>query len=385
MDNQLTPYEILQQMIEQKGLSRKDFARIVGRSYNGINKILNGQAPITCEMATLLSKSLDISYNDMKGLLIEQAVSKTEREFKQYYSNVQEEDELSYEINRRNLKLHLLYDISDLINKGYIRDSNNIEDLESDIMKFMGFSSVEQVYTEAIKDHNSQQRTLKQVIAKRKAEFGQQQFLDSIKKAASYQQINKFNYFEFKRLRFELIKREDFADYGWIHKLRHRLESLGICILFRLRYRNMPDYHSGYFWQEGRAFIIYPSGRQTVDQFLYAILHQLGHIYATSKSRDTHSDIRMCSFDTADEDQAKEKEADSFIDDILRSYEQIETAYKKAGHDVNKAALLLPDIPKPIVSGHFRWYRAHYRDRVFKDMPKVIDLIGNAALRQTNR
>jgi len=382
----MLPDEYLNKVIKEKGISRKDLARILGKSYTGITKILNGKAPLTSEMAVIIQQSLNLDYEDIKKVMTEQAIKKAEDDLAATFKKAEIRDHNAFVECKRKLDLHRRYDISDMINKGLIRDSNNLLELEEDIMLNLGFRSREDIYNSMPVIYPDSDLTQQEAEVSLKA-HSLRVWENSLYQIASRQETPEYDSIKLeefiKKITTEVLKSKD-----WVNIIIETLKECGISLIFAEKFQHMPQYHSGFFWMNYKAFIVYFTGKNSIDHFLYAILHQIGHIKARinwDRTRREYSNIFWCSFQINKDSMIRERAANDILKKTLNCYEEIEFTYREVGHDVEKTVKALPDIPKPVIYGHFKWFRAHYRHRKYKEMPRLIDVLDPKYLRYNER
>lgn len=127
----IPPGEILKEELDSRGWTQGDFAEITGKPLQTINIIIAGKRAITPETAILFSKALKTSPEFWLNLesafrldLLHQAQHKSD-------------------LVSQKAKLYGIAPVKELIKQGWIKASESISQLETEIMDFLGVSDLE--------------------------------------------------------------------------------------------------------------------------------------------------------------------------------------------------------------------------------------------------
>lgn len=127
------PGRILERELEERGWTQRDLAEIMGRPPQAINEIVRGVKQITPETAIELAAAFDTSPEFWINLEANYRLRRA-----QQYRNGNDQ-----RIVRRR-RLFSLAPIAELIKRRWIRASENIDELEQEVCRFFGLSSLEE-------------------------------------------------------------------------------------------------------------------------------------------------------------------------------------------------------------------------------------------------
>jgi HTH-type transcriptional regulator/antitoxin HigA len=123
------PGEALKRKLAERGWTQEEFALITGKSKRAISDIARGTAGITAEMAMAFSAALGDTPEEWLRIDALYKLSKTESGF-------------APEIQKM-AKLYALAPIRDMQRRGWIRQENQPESLESELMRFFDCKSLD--------------------------------------------------------------------------------------------------------------------------------------------------------------------------------------------------------------------------------------------------
>lgn len=118
------PGEFLQEELEARGWSQADLADILGKTPKTVNEIVLGKRRVTPEMARLLSKALGTSASYWLNLESLYQLYKAERT-----------GPCTDDVSRRAV-LYEKYPVRDMIRRGWIEETDNVDVLESQLDRF---------------------------------------------------------------------------------------------------------------------------------------------------------------------------------------------------------------------------------------------------------
>ena len=123
------PGEFIREELEERGWTQGDLADILGRPLNRINEIISGKRSVTPETAKGLADAFGTSPELWLNL---------ENAFQ--LSRIKKSDE---SVTRR-AKLYEKAPVKEMIRRGWIESSTNIEVLESRVMDFLEIKTLDQ-------------------------------------------------------------------------------------------------------------------------------------------------------------------------------------------------------------------------------------------------
>lgn len=124
-----SPGEVLRQLLDERRWSQEQLAAITGRSRQQIIKIMGGRAGITPEMAVVLAAAFGHSPNDWLRLEANHQLSRVKPE--------------AVPVQRRAL-IYGKVPVKDIQRRGWIKSVNDLDELESEIKRFLRIESVDE-------------------------------------------------------------------------------------------------------------------------------------------------------------------------------------------------------------------------------------------------
>ena len=119
-----SPGHILLRELEARDWSQRDLAVIMGRPYQAINQIVRGIKRITPETARELAQAFDTSPELWMNLEVN------------YRLQLAKQEEKEHEIARRS-RLYSLVPVAELIRRGQIEGSDNVDELEKQVFGYL--------------------------------------------------------------------------------------------------------------------------------------------------------------------------------------------------------------------------------------------------------
>lgn len=127
------PGEILRQILAERNWTQSDLAEVLGRRASLVNDIISGRRSITPETADILGKATDVS-----------AVEWLNYEARYQLSIIKQDT--SDSIARRS-KLYSKTPLKDILRRGWIVPSNDIDELEKSVLAFLGIDQIDEKVT----------------------------------------------------------------------------------------------------------------------------------------------------------------------------------------------------------------------------------------------
>jgi HTH-type transcriptional regulator/antitoxin HigA len=131
----ISPGEYLRQVLDKRGWTQADLASILGRDVNGISDIVTGKRSITIETARGLADAFETTVE--LWLNLEQSYRLSL--LKGTDANV-----------ARRARLYSLAPITEMIRRGWIEPSNSPDILESQLLRFYGCNSLDEITQQPI-------------------------------------------------------------------------------------------------------------------------------------------------------------------------------------------------------------------------------------------
>ncbi len=250
------PGRILSRELEARGWTQKDLADITGRPIQTINEIIQGKKQITPETALDLGEAFGTSAEFWTNLETK------------YRLHLARKDNQERDVVRKS-QLYTLAPISELIKRGWLQATDNLDELERQVCNFFGINSIAQPPKLAINFRCAQERD-PEAIAQ----------LAWAKQVENLAQQQTVRHFDRERLRAAIPKiltcAEHLEDIAQVPDL---LRSLGIYFVI------VPHLSKTYL--DGAAFYLgeHPVIALTlrydrIDSFWFTLMHELGHIVA---------------------------------------------------------------------------------------------------------
>ncbi|MBD3338867.1 MAG: HigA family addiction module antidote protein [Candidatus Lokiarchaeota archaeon] len=125
----VSPGEILDEVLESRGMKKIDFAKRCGRSTKTISQILSGEAPITPELAIRFQRVLGSPSSLWNNL---------EANYRLLLAKKQEAEELEKEVSWASG-----FPINELVKRTFFEKPTNETDMVSKVLNFFGVGSVD--------------------------------------------------------------------------------------------------------------------------------------------------------------------------------------------------------------------------------------------------
>jgi HTH-type transcriptional regulator/antitoxin HigA len=251
-----TPGRILSRELEARGWTQKDLAEIIGRPPQTINEIIRGSKQITPETAIELSQALGTSPEFWTNLEAKYRLHRAKKE--------KDEQDIA-----RKSRLYTIAPISELIKYQWIKTTESLDDLEQQVCKFFGISSLDETPQLAINFRCAQHRdpvvTAQMAWVKRVENLSRQQTVASFDRAKLQDAIPEI-----------LTCAEQVESVTQIPTL---LMSLGVHFVI-VPHLNKTYLDGAAFYLNGNPVIALTLRYNRIDSFWFTLMHELGHIIA---------------------------------------------------------------------------------------------------------
>lgn len=125
----ISPGEIINMELEERGWNQRVLAEIIGRPYQSVNEIIRGKKQITPETARELAHAFGTSPQLWMNLEVNFRLHQSEQEKKEK------------DITRRS-RLHSLVPLREVIKLGWVEDSDELPVIERRICQFLGIDTI---------------------------------------------------------------------------------------------------------------------------------------------------------------------------------------------------------------------------------------------------
>ncbi|CAA6810966.1 MAG: HTH-type transcriptional regulator / antitoxin HigA [uncultured Sulfurovum sp.] len=293
-DLAIHPGELLEETLEDIGMSQRELANRLGRPVQAINEIIKGKKSITSATALELEDVLSVPSHIWIGLESEyQMVLARQEELKQ----MKEESSLV-----RN------FPYSDLVKLGLVKTTRKAIEKVDELKRFFGVAKLVQIqhvkiYQPAfrVSNHNN---------------ISHEAIATWIQVAIIKAQAIETESFEKKKLKENLPKLKSLMNYNDINQsikeLKQLLNTCGIALILLPHFKNT-KVNGATFWLDNNKAVIVMSLRGSFsDVFWFSLFHEIGHIMLHPKREvfleNGYSDPKL---------EKQETEADDFASQLL--------------------------------------------------------------------
>ena len=290
----VSPGQILTRELEARDWTQRDLAIIVGRPYQAINEIINGNKQITPDTARELARAFGTSIDFWMNLETN------------YRLHLAEQNNKEREIDRRS-RLYNIAPIREMIKRSWIKGSNDIDKLEQQLCSFFNVFSLDNTLIKNVSFRHSENREVE--------EIAQSAWIQRVKNLAAEQSVSKFSADRLRHAIPDILYLS--RDEVLVSELPKVLSDLGV------RFIVLPHLPKTYL--DGAAIITnkYPIIALTlrydrVDSFWFTLAHELAHVVSGHKGvilDDTEQ--RIGSADQNEENDANQLASDWLVDQKL--------------------------------------------------------------------
>ena len=276
----IPPGEILKEELEARGWTQADFADITGKPVQALNEIMGGKKAITPETAVLFSDALGTSAEFWLNL--ESA----------YRLDLVRRKRNSISPVSRKARIYSLAPIKELLERGWIRRVDKIDELETEILKFLRLPSVDAVPSLAADFRTSDAGALDSpalIAWIRKAQIEAEKI-----------SCPTFDRVQLKKALADL--RSLSGSPEGIRTVIRRLRDLGVRTVL-VSHLPQTRVDGAVFWLGSSSPVIALSLRiDRIDNFWFTLMHEIGHILEGPASRKGYVDSEI------DKDPRNERE-----------------------------------------------------------------------------
>lgn len=296
------PGEFIKDELEARGWEQRDLANIMGRPERLVSELVSGKRAVTAETAQQLGEAFGTGA--------------------QLWMNL----EASYRLHRlgkpdesvsRRARLYTVAPIKDMVRRGWVTESDNVEVVEQQVMRFFRVKSLDEPVE------------FRRAAARKSTSYtafspSQTAWLFRARQLAETLKVTSFDPSSFKAklpgLKSLLANAED------VRQVPKLLSELGVrCVVVE----HLPETRidGACFWLDERSPVVSLSLRfDRIDFFWFTLLHELGHVHAgDGRDEPIQPDIDLVG---GDEEAAKnkpkvERDADAFASSFILAEAQL--------------------------------------------------------------
>lgn len=343
------PSEYLREELEARGWTEVEFAQILDRPAQLVSEILNNRKEITAETALELGQALGTSAELWLNL---QAV----------YRLSEARSTVDPSPVERRARLRNIVPVRELRKRGWIEDTDNLDDLEASICSFLRIGNLDETPFQAIaarRANDDEALTPEQTA-----------WVARVRNLASEMEVSRFEAEALEGLAKDIPRR--LADPLELPNLPCWLADVGVALVVELPLRSS-KIDGASFWTGDTPVIGLSTRGNRFDGFVFTLLHEIAHL--------TRGDVTKESLPRVDEDLA--------LDDSAQGIEA--EANKVAadwifpnGLDVS-ASLTLGrvlelarnnQVHSSLVIGRLQWMQKLTWNQYRRQIPRVRDLLG---------
>lgn len=315
----ISPGEILQEELEARNWTQKDLAEILDRPVQVVNEIIAGKKAITAETATELGKALGTSPDLWMNLE------------SSYRLDLAHQKNGAGEDIQRRAGLYARVPLQELMKRGWITRTADLDILERDVCSLLGIDRIDQEPQVS--------------LAARKATSDQALNPAQITWACRARQIARsLRVAAFDRQRFEAevakLPRLSAAEDG-LTRVREAVCSLGVRLVF---VEHLPQTYidGAAFWLDDTSPVVALSLRyDRIDYFWFTLMHELAHVRQKGKQPE-HLDSNLVgpSAQASSDKPSTEREADQMASEWLVPSRALQAFIRAKRPFYSKSAIL---------------------------------------------
>lgn len=291
-DYAIHPGEILEEILESRGIRNTEFAERTGLSEKTISLLINGKAPLSTETALQFERVLGVSADIWTAL---------DSKFRLHQLRLQKEVEL--EAAAEWVKQ---FPRAELRNRGIISDSRNISLTAEELLRFFGVSSI-QTWDTMYGSLEVAFRQSKKFVPSKPSVMS---WLRLAELEAAGVETQKYDQKAFQRILKEIRSLTRELPEVFSERMKLLCAEAGVALVL------VPELPKTYLcgavrWiEQSKAMLALTLRYKTDDQFWFSFFHEAGHIIQHEKRR-SFIDVQGGAEDRL------EKEADDFAREFL--------------------------------------------------------------------
>ena len=260
------PGDFLRDELEERGWTQEDLAAIMGKDPRTVNEIIVGKRSVTPESAKALAAALGTTPEFWLNL---------DSAYKLWRSKTDESD-----IVARRARLYTIAPFKDMVRRGWIEPSDNVDVLESQVLSFFRLGSLKE--TPSFGTHAAWKSTpYNQITTAQAAWLFRAMHLSEYVHADKYSRRGLDN--TLKRLKLLMHSPQE---------ARHVPRVLGEAGIKLVVVEQLPGtkIDGATFWLEKTPVIAISIRYDRIDNFWFTLLHEVGHVEQGSSSLDVEID-----------------------------------------------------------------------------------------------
>lgn len=248
------PSEYLREELEARGWTEVEFAQILDRPAQLVSEILNNRKEITPETALELGEALGTSAELWLNLQATYRLSEAR-------------SAVDLSPVERRARLRNLVPVRELRNRGWIEDTDNLDDLEVSICAFLGVSGLDESPFRAVAARR----------ANHEEELAPEQtaWIARVRNLASDINVSHFDPASLEDLAHEIPSR--LADPMELPHLESWLADVGVALVVELPLRSS-KIDGASFWKGDTPVIALTTRGNRFDGFVFTLLHEMAHV-----------------------------------------------------------------------------------------------------------
>ena len=307
------PGDVLRKAIESKGWTQDDLAFILGKSRKAVNDLICGRSSITPEMAVALGAAFGNTAKDWMGLESSYRISRVREDRSELH---------------RKARLMQLAPIRDMQRRGWIKETNVVDELEAELKNFFGTDNLEDPIQFPI--------AMRRISEARFLNAPERAWCYRARRLAALLPITGFNKSRLdelaKKLRVLAAHPKEarhlsrvFAEFGIRFAVVEPLPGTKI--------------DGAAFWLDDHSPVIAISGRiDRVDNIWFTVMHEFAHIY-NDDALSVDSDLLGDDMGVLVEEEA-ERLANERAADLLIPRDEIDSFIRRVGPLYSKERII---------------------------------------------
>ncbi len=291
----------LKELLDEKGMTAKEFAIRTAKPEKTISKIINGKSSITPEMAVIFEKVLDIP---AKFWLDKQ------KNYNEYIARQKYKQSIEQAVNwAKN------FPYNELAKLGYVKSTRKSNEKVEELFKFFNISSPNA--WEAIYIKQQMPTYFRISLKHKKNPYAISTLLRIAELKAKQIDTQEYTPKNLKKILPELKQIMINQDDNFLEQLQLKLSQAGVIITF-LHNLKGTVLNGTVRWLKNNPQIIITDRLKRYDIFWFSLFHEIGHILLHGNKKNIF--LEEISY-TGQKDE-KEVQADKFAEKILLSDEQ---------------------------------------------------------------
>jgi len=290
----VAPGSLVRKELVARGWTQEDLAKIMGRPVQAVSEIISGKKQITPETALGLADAFGTSAEIWLGM--ESA----------YRLNLARQSGLTDDVKRRG-RIYSIVPVKELVRRGWIPDSDSVDELESHIESFFGVDSLNEL--------PPQRLAARRTASKEPDSRGLLAWTRRVEQIAVAQTVGNFKAAGLPKVVDELLSLT-IRDDGPL-SVGEILRSAGVCFVI------VPHLQQTYF----DGAVVSANGNPTIaltlrydrlDSFWFTLMHEMAHLVRG------HGGARIEDLDGDAGENSEETEADSLAAEWLVPGESVD-------------------------------------------------------------